>query len=176
MLIIACASLVFLFPLSIFNTLQAQDYDFTAKVGGNTLYFYITDMHRNTVEVTYPGASESDPWKGVKKPHGQLSIPETILHDSVLYKVTAIRYNAFQGCDRITLLVLPSGISEIGEEAFAGCKHIGKIVCTAIQPPRLDESSFDGVSLDIPVRVPSGTYANYQQAVGWRLFTDITEF
>lgn len=154
----------------------AQDFDFSAKVGGNTLYFYITDMHRNTVEVAYPGPSEEDPWKGARKPHGQLSIPETVIHDSVLYKVTAIRYYAFSGCDRITLLVIPSGITEIGEGAFAGCKHIAHIVSAAITPPRLDESSFDGVSLDIPVRVPSGSYIDYQQAVGWRLFTEITEF
>ena len=156
--------------------LSAQDYDFSARVGGNTLYFYITSTARNTVEVAYPGPSEDDPWKGAHKPHGQLSIPETVTHDSVLYKVTAIRYFAFAGCDRITLLVIPSGIQEIGEGAFAGCKRIANIVSAAVTPPHLDESSFDGVDLDIPVRVPAGTYPNYQQAVGWRLFSEITEF
>ena len=43
----------------------AQDYDFAKKIGGNTLYFYITSTGGKkgaTVEVTYPGASEEEPW------------------------------------------------------------------------------------------------------------------
>ena len=175
-LLFACVSLILNFQFSIFNSLQAQDYDFSAKVGGNTLYFYITNTATNTVEVAYPGPSEEEPWKGARKPHGHLSIPETVEYDSVLYKVTAIRYFAFAGCDKITLLVIPSGIQEIGEGAFAGCKNIKNIVSTAIVPPRLDESTFDGVPLDIPVKVPAGTYRNYQQAEGWRMFTEIIEF
>ena len=176
LLIIACVSLILNSQFSILNSLQAQDYDFSAKIGGNTLYFYITSTAKNTVEVAYPGPSEDEPWKGARKPHGQVSIPETVTYDSVLYKVTSIRYCAFKGCDRITLLVIPSGIKEIGEEAFDGCKGIKNIVSTAIVPPRLDESSFNGVSLDIPVRVPTGTYSNYETAVGWRQFTEIIEF
>ena len=46
---------------------MAQDYDFAKKIGGNTLYFYITSTGGKkgaTVEVTYPGASEEEPWKG----------------------------------------------------------------------------------------------------------------
>ena len=159
-----------------FLPFQAQDYDFSSKIGGNTIYFYITSTAKNTVEVAYPGPSEDDPWKGVRKPHGHLTIPETVIYDSVLYKVTAIRYSAFKGCDKITLLVIPSGIQEIGEEAFSGCKGIKNIVSAAIVPPVLDESSFGGVDLDIPVRVPTGTYPNYQNAVGWRQFTEIVEF
>ena len=155
---------------------RAQDFDFSARIGGNTLYFYITSTAKNTVEVAYPGPSEDEPWKGHRKPHGQLTLPETVIYDSVIYKVTAIRYSAFKDCDRITLLVIPSGVKEIGEEAFSGCKGIKNIVSTAIVPPRLDESSFNGVSLDIPVRVPAGTYTNYENAVGWRQFTEIIEF
>ena len=168
--------LVLLFFTLCVSPAFAQDFDFSAKIGGNTLYFYITSMAKNTVEVAYPGPSEEEPWKGARKPHGHLSIPEAVEYDSVLYKVTAIRYFAFAGCDKITLLVIPSGIQEIGEGAFSGCKNIKNIVSTAIVPPRLDESSFDGVSVDIPVKVPTGTYQNYQQAEGWRVFTEIVEF
>ena len=42
----------------------AQEYDFAKKIGGNTLYFYITSTggkNGATVEVTYPGASEEAP-------------------------------------------------------------------------------------------------------------------
>lgn len=167
--------LAFLFT-TVCSVLAAQDYDFSARIGGNTLYFYITSTAKNTVEVAFPGPSEDDPWKGARKPHGQLSIPESVTYDSVVYKVTAIRYFAFKGCDRITLLVIPSGLKEIGEGAFDGCKGIRNIVSSALVPPQLDESSFNGIALDIPVRVPTGTYTNYQNAVGWRQFTEIVEF
>ncbi len=138
---------------------------------------------------TFPADNEEQPWKGFRKPSGQLAIPETVTpdrsrgrhadhedDDTTIYTVTAIRYFAFAGCDRITQLTLPSTIRDIGEGAFAGCKRIEYIVSQSQEPPRLDESSFDQVDLDIPVRVPTGTYEQYHQAVGWRQFSEITEY
>lgn len=172
--------------------LMGQNYDFAKKIGGNTLYFYITSTGGTkgaTVEVTYPGDSEESPWKGFAKPSGQLAVPETVTpdrsrgrhadpedDDTTVYTVTSINYFAFQGCDRITRLTLPSTLKNIGEGAFAGCKRIEYIVVAAPQPPRLDESAFDKVDMDIPLRVPANTYELYKEAVGWRLFTEILEY
>ena len=183
---------LFGFCLLAFSFSQAQEYDFAKKIGGNTLYFYITSTggkNGATVEVTYPGNSEEQPWKGFRKPSGQLTIPDVVTPDrsrgrhadpeddyTTVYTVTAIRYFAFAGCDRITRLTLPSTIKDIGEGAFAGCKRIEYIVSQNPEPPKLDESSFDQVDLDIPVRVPTATYASYHQAVGWRQFSEITEY
>ena len=171
---------------------RAQEFDFAKKVNGNTLYFYITSTggkNGATVEVTYPSDNEDQPWKGYRKPSGQLTIPETVTpdrargrnadpedDDTTVYTVTSIRYNAFAGCDRITRLSLPPSIKDIGESAFSGCKRLEYIVVQAPVPPRLDESSFDQVDLDIPVRVPAPTYESYHQAVGWRQFSEITEY
>ena len=115
---------------------MSQEYDFAKKIGGNTLYFYITSTggkNGATVEVTYPGLSEEAPWKGYARPSGQLSIPAKVTpdrargrhadpedDDTTIYTVTSINYYAFQGCDRITRLVLPSTLRQIGEGAFAG--------------------------------------------------------
>ena len=171
---------------------RAQDYDFAKRIGGNTLYFYITSTggkNGATVEVTYPGASEEAPWKGFARPSGQLSIPERVTpdrakgrhadtedDDTTVYTVTSINYCAFSGCDRITRLVIPASVKQVGESAFAGCKRIEYIVVEAPQPPRMDESAFDKVNLDIPLRVPPGTYEKYKEAVGWRMFTEILEY
>lgn len=184
----ALIALLLVLPLC----LAAQDYDFAKKIGGNTLYFYITSTggkNGPTVEVTYPGGSEEQPWKGFRKPSGQLAIPETVTpdrsrgrnadpddDDTTVYTVTSIRYFAFAGCDRIKRVTLPPTIRDIGEGAFAGCKRMEYIVSQAAVPPRLDESSFDQVDLDIPLRVPTGTYEQYHEAVGWRLFTEIVEY
>lgn len=169
----------------------AQEYDFAKKIGGNTLYFYISSTggkNGATVEVTYPN-SEDNPWKGYRKPSGQVAIPEKVTpdratgrdadpedDDTTIYTVTAVRYNAFQDCDRITRLTLPPTIKKIGENAFGGCRRVGYIVSEAQEPPKLDESSFDKVDLDIPVRVPTGSYEAYHAAIGWRQFTEIIEY
>lgn len=184
----ALFTFILLLPVCLF----AQEYDFAKKIGGNTLYFYITSTggkNGPTVEVTYPSDNEEQPWKGFRKPSGQLAIPETVTpdrsrgrnadpedDDTTVYAVTAIRYNAFAGCDRITRLTLPPSLREMGEGAFAGCRRLSYIVSQSQEPPRLDESSFDQVDLDIPVRVPTGTYEAYHQAVGWRQFSEITEY
>ena len=73
-------------------------------------------------------------------------------------------------------LILPSTIKRIEEFAFDGCKRIEYIVCEAQEPPRLDESSFDKVDINIPLRVPTGTYEKYKDAIGWRVFTEIIEY
>ena len=166
----------------------SQDYDFAKKVGGNTLYFFITSTggkNGATVEVTYPGVSEESPWKGFSKPHGQLTIPETVTpdrsknpddDDTTVYRVTAIHYYAFKDCSRIKKLVLPPSLLTIGEGAFSGCTHISEIVSQTAVPPKLDESSFNGVSLDIPVHVLAGTLPNYRKSIGWRQFYHFMEY
>ena len=181
------AILLSLLPLVV----AAQDYDFAKKIGGNTLYFSIlTTGGKNgpTVEVSFPN-SEENPWKGYSKPRGQVSIPDVVTpdrstdkdadpedDDTTAYTVVSVRYNAFQGCDRITRLTLPSTIKKIEEYAFDGCKRIEYIVCQAQEPPRLDESAFDKVDINIPLRVPTGTYEKYKEATGWRVFTEIIEY
>lgn len=157
-------------------TVGAQAYDFSKTIGGNTLYFYILSERERTVEVAYPGPSEEKPWKGFAKPSKQLSIPAVVLYDSVTYNVVSIGYNAFAGCDRITRLVLPPTLKEIGESAFAGCIRISDIVTQSAEAPRLDESSFDGVDVDTPVRVITGALPKFENAVGWRQFTQIIEY
>lgn len=180
---------IFLVLLPLWAT--AQEYDFAKKIGGNVLYFYITSTggkNGATVEVTFPGTEEA-PWKGYRKPSGQLTIPDVVTpdrakgrnadpedDDTTIYTVTAVRYNAFMGCDHITRLTLPATIKKMGESAFADCSRIAYIVVEAQDPPKLYDSSFDKVDLDIPVRVPAGSYELYRQAIGWRQFTEIIEY
>ena len=40
------------------------------------------------------------------------------------YKITSIGYRAFNGCEKIDSLIIPSGIEEIKEEAFYGCRRL----------------------------------------------------
>ena len=169
----------------------AQDYDFAKKIGGNTLYFIILTTGGKdgpTVEVTYPH-TEEDPWKGSVRPRGSVAIPEVVTpdrskdkdadpedDDTTVYKVVSVNYCAFKGCDRITRLTIPSTVRRVGELAFGGCRRMEYLVCCAQEPPRLDESSFEGIDISIPVRIPAGSYEKYKEAPGWRVFTEMVEF
>ena len=76
-------SLLALLPLC----LAAQDYDFAKKIGGNTLYFYITSTGGKkgaTVEVTYPGNNEEKPWKGYISPASHCPPPSKRLARGLL--------------------------------------------------------------------------------------------
>lgn len=52
---------------------------------------------------------------------GDLVLPASINKDGVEYKVTSIRANAFDRCWKLTSLVIPEGVTEIGDFAFNGC-------------------------------------------------------
>ena len=52
---------------------------------------------------------------------GDLVLPASINKEGVKYKVTSIRANAFESCWRLTSLVIPEGVTEIGDFAFSGC-------------------------------------------------------
>ena len=58
--------------------LCAQEYDFAKKIGGNTLYFYITSTggkNGPTVEVTYPGIAKRNLGKVSASPPASLLFP-----------------------------------------------------------------------------------------------------
>lgn len=60
-------------------------------------------------------------------PTGSLIIPNQVNHKGVLFDVTGICDEAFNGCDKITEVQLPFSIKSIGEKAFAGCTRLEKI-------------------------------------------------
>lgn len=57
---------------------------------------------------------------------GKLIIPSTAEYDEVTYPVTEINKNAFSHT-KLTSVVVPATIKEIGEYAFAGCKSLRSI-------------------------------------------------
>lgn len=52
---------------------------------------------------------------------GDVTIPSQITHNEEVYTVTEIRSFAFQWCDSITSISIPSSVTVIGERAFEEC-------------------------------------------------------
>ena len=110
---------------------------------------------------------------------GTITIPETVEG----YLVTGIDKEAFNWCYSINTVQLPPKISYIGVDAFTHCNQLTKLRMTNPIPTAVEE--VDVVITDsgrvlkavepfsdfeyehLPLYVPSGSKASYQQTPGW---------
>ncbi len=101
---------------------EASAYDFSAVApSGQTLYYNIVD---NTVTVT--SQTNSYPYYSTR-PTGDITIPDNVEFNNVIYPVTAIGTNAFGFCSDITSVTVPSSVTIIGADAFSNCYNIESI-------------------------------------------------
>ena len=82
---------------------------------------------------------------------------------------------AFSGCESLVSIDLPAGLTNIEKYAFSDCTNLAEITCHATTPPTLGTDPFINVDKTIPVYVPCGSLADYQNATGWSDFTNMTE-
>ena len=55
---------------------------------------------------------------------GNIVIPETITYNDTTYTVESIGPYAFNGCSRLTGIVIPNSVTSIGKLAFKGCTNL----------------------------------------------------
>ncbi len=139
------------------------------SIGG--IYYEITDDtegHR-TVKVTYPGTYQ-DPWGYHVKPVNDITIPDTVTMWGHDYAVTAIGDHAFSGCGDLlgvnmpaTItsigyqsfygtaignssfpLVIPEGVTEIGEQAFWDCPDLTTVYFNAVNCTKMHSTYSNG--------------------------------
>lgn len=100
-------------------------HDFVVTLDNQKVYFNITSNKNKTVEVTYNGSIAA------KQPtyyEGELTIPAKVKHNNTIYTVTGISAKAFSGADKLTAIIIPSGLTSIGDFAFEGCTALSKII------------------------------------------------
>lgn len=103
----------------------ASAHDFTMTVDGQKLYFNIRSDKNKTVELTYKGSiADNTPTCFA----GELTVPEKVRHNEIVYTVTAISPKAFSNADSLTGIILPSSIKYIGDFAFEGCTSLSKVI------------------------------------------------
>lgn len=115
-----------------------------------------------------------------KNVESSIEIPETVTHDGVEYRVTAIAEGAFKDNANLIELSIPESIVSIGDEALAGCTNLEKINLYSNEPISIDQAAassvFSGVDTENCILyVPAGTADAYRQAEGWKVFKNIVE-
>ena len=121
-----------------------------------------------------------------KDASGSVSIPESVTHNGVEYKVTEISEGAFQNNTSLTEVKIPASITSIGPKAFAGCKNLQEITINIIVPINLSIISargytraesgdvFEGVNKETCILyVPEGSVDAYKAAPVWKDFKNI---
>ena len=159
------------------------------KAGG--LYYLLDDEHHTAI-VTY-GGFEADGYATVEYT-GSINVPESVKYDNVTYNVTAIGAHAFQNCNGLTAISMPTTVTTIGDSAFYSCKGLKTVLlptllssigtksfyacslitsinCLAHTPCALGTDAFGEVSKSIPVCVPVSGLEAYQQGP-WGGFTN----
>ena len=93
-------------------------------------------------EYQITGNSEVALTDHVNEPTGTLTIPETVVYESISYTVTSIGDRAFFNCSGISAIILNEHITSIGYAAFAGCTGTTAITFQSETEPSVDSGSF----------------------------------
>ena len=105
---------------------EVAAHDFWAvNSDGDTLYYNITSaVAPYTVEVTYKGTIY---YQYDDEYIGDINIPSTVFYRNITYSVTAIGRDAFEGCDLVTTVHIPSSVTSFKRFAFSACRTLSSI-------------------------------------------------
>ena len=168
----------------------------TPEPKGTTFEEDMDNSSSKEVKVTFvvnEGGSSGTPTVAIsddKDASGSISIPETVTHNGIEYKVTEIGTGAFQNNTGLTEVTIPSSIVSIGANAFAGCTNLQSITINIIVPINLytaaarayvraltrssGDDVFDGVNKNTCILYgPEGSVDAYRAAPVWKEFKNI---
>ena len=86
--------------------------------------------------------------------NGAIVIPSR-LGDYPGYPVMRIGPGAFQGCDRVTTVLIPASVIEIGDNAFSGCSSLTSITIPSAVV-KIGDNAFSGCSALASIVVEAG--------------------
>ncbi len=85
-------------------------------------------------------------------------------------QIKVIGSYAFRGWVLATSLLIGSGVTSIGDYAFMNWTSCEEIICNAINPPTISNTSFNGLKSTCIIKVPSASLAAYKAATNWSAF------
>ena len=103
------------------SSITASAHDF--EVDG--IYYNVTSFANLTVSVTYKGNSYSSYYNEYTR---AVTIPASVIYNSMTYSVTSIGDYAFSDCSSLTSITIPESVTSIGESTFYSCRNLTSIV------------------------------------------------
>lgn len=154
-------------PISALTLMLCSCAGESVKYSGFTIDGIGYSIIENTKKVEVSRINEMVNEKGI------ITIPRNVNFGNSDYTVIGIRKVAFFDCTSLTDLYLPESLEYIGNAAFSGC-NIKYIYCNAVEPPTIEEKTFDDVTYNTAtLYVPS--LSKYKQEKGWIYFKNIKE-
>jgi hypothetical protein len=133
------------------------------------------------VEYIGPYTFDGTPWLE-NQPDGEVYIGKLLYkykgempsNTSVVVKegTEYICQSAFDCCEELTSITLPSSLVQIHDYAFNGCNNLKEIYCKSLTPPSINDS-YNNFHDDAVIYVPKGTREAYREAS--RLFDNVVE-
>ena len=82
-------------------------------------------------------------------------------------EITSIPSRTFILCDALTSVIISSGVTSIGDLAFADCSSLSAVTCLATTPPTLGSDAFGYFGFEGQIYVPSESVNAYKAATNW---------
>ena len=137
------------------------------------IYYNLNPVDK-TAEVTYGNWDPITPIDGDGRYSGEIAIPESVDYKGVSYSITTIGYYAFDYCEDLNAVTIPSSVTSIYICSFRNCSGL-----TSITIPNsvtsIEKDAFWGCSGLISVNIPgSVTYIGESAFWGCSALTSIT--
>lgn len=106
---------------------------------------------KRTVTVVRPG----------KKTEKKITVPATVKIKNLTYQVTAVSAKAFRKNAKLTQVTIGKNVTQIGKQAFEGCKKLKKVTIQTKKLKSVGKKAFAGMKAGGRISVPKAKYKAY---------------
>ncbi len=122
------------------------------------------DKSKNTYKVNCPaiqnGTVEFTASDTTKR---SITIPESVIIDGAVYKVTSVSKNAFKNNKKIKKVTIGKNVKTIGSNTFSGCKNLRTIIVKSKQIKTVGKNAFKGIHSKAEIKVPKKKLKSYRK-------------
>ncbi len=131
----------------------------TIDVGSTALIssgkYKVTQLNGWIKEVTYLAPASSR--------KVSVTIPETVMINGDIYKVTAISDKAFKNNKKLKKIIIGKNVRKIGKNAFYGCKNIKKMTIKSTILTSVGKNAIKGINKKATIKVPKKKFKQYKK-------------